>query len=87
MDRLLFASDYALDSGSRSYVSGLFDRLAGRGLDGVAAAANAHFWNNPDIRHPPDLGPLTGVQQTFTAECRLIAALQTCRRPALKVGL
>ena len=39
MDRLLFASGYALDSGSRSYVSGLFDRLVGRGLDGAYARA------------------------------------------------
>jgi hypothetical protein len=37
MDRLLFASEYALDSGSRSYVSGLLVRLAGRGLDGAYA--------------------------------------------------
>ena len=40
MDRLLFASGYALDSGSRSYVSGLFDRLVGRGLDGAYTADN-----------------------------------------------
>lgn len=39
MDRLLFASEYALDSGSRSYVSGLFGRLVGRGLDGAYARA------------------------------------------------
>ena len=32
MDRLLFAREILLDVGSRSYVSGLFDRLAGRGL-------------------------------------------------------
>jgi hypothetical protein len=30
---------YALDSGSRSYVSGLFGRLVGRGLDGAYARA------------------------------------------------
>ena len=34
MDRLLLASEILLDIGSRRYVSGLFDRLAGRGHDG-----------------------------------------------------
>ena len=34
MDRLLFAREILLDVGSRLYVSGLFDRLVGRGLDG-----------------------------------------------------
>ena len=33
MDRLRFASEILHVFGSRSYVSGLFDRLAGRGLD------------------------------------------------------
>jgi hypothetical protein len=37
MDRLPFASEMAQDSGSRLYVSGLFDLLAGRGLDGEYA--------------------------------------------------
>jgi len=34
MDRLLIASELCVDCGSRWYVSGLCDRLAGRGLDG-----------------------------------------------------
>jgi hypothetical protein len=34
MDRLLLASEILQDIGSRRYVSGLFDRLAGRGHDG-----------------------------------------------------
>ena len=38
MDRLLIASEILQDFGSRSYVSGLFDRLAGRGLDGSTHA-------------------------------------------------
>jgi hypothetical protein len=31
-------------------------------------------------------GPFTDEWPTFGAECRLIAALQTRRRPVLKVG-
>jgi len=38
MDRLLFARENLLDTGSRWYVSGLFDRHAGRGLDGSTHA-------------------------------------------------
>jgi hypothetical protein len=38
MDRLLIASEFCVDSGSRRYVSGLFDRRAGRGLDGYTNA-------------------------------------------------
>jgi len=38
MNRLPFASERAWCVGSRKYVSGLFDRLAGRGLDGNTLA-------------------------------------------------
>ena len=38
MDRLLFASELAWFGGSRIYVSGLCDRLAGRGLVGRTLA-------------------------------------------------
>ncbi len=38
MDRLHFAREILLDVGNRSYVPGLFDRLAGRGLDGSTHA-------------------------------------------------
>jgi hypothetical protein len=51
MDRLLFASGYALDSGSRSYVSGLFVRLAGRGLDGAYARALVSLACRLDASH------------------------------------
>ena len=51
MDRLQFASEKLLDIGSRGYVSGLFDRHAGRGLDGnthtpLVSLADRFYWNH-----------------------------------------
>ncbi len=52
----------------------------------LAVLSDVGSWHEADVQPLAVLGPLTGAQQTFAAECRFTVAFQTLRWHAAKVG-